>query len=59
MLDFTDNGVTATQAMYDLFCNYAGNETTALELADSPGLINSNHLLSCLRHHQRRSKPGL
>jgi hypothetical protein len=32
--------VTATQAMYDLFCNFSGNETTALELADSPGLIN-------------------
>jgi hypothetical protein len=31
--------LTATQAMYDLFCNYSGNETTALELADSPGLI--------------------
>jgi len=26
--------------MYDLFCNFSGNETTALELADSPGLIN-------------------
>jgi hypothetical protein len=35
------NTVTATQAMYDLFCNFAGNETTALELADSPGLINA------------------
>jgi hypothetical protein len=35
------NNVTATQAMYDLFCNYAGNETTALELADSPGLVNA------------------
>jgi|HubBroStandDraft_3_1064219.scaffolds.fasta_scaffold06997_2 hypothetical protein len=35
------NTVTATQAMYDLFCNYAGNETTALELADSPGLVNA------------------
>jgi hypothetical protein len=32
--------VTATQAMYDLFCNFSGNETTALEVADSPGLIN-------------------
>jgi hypothetical protein len=32
--------VTATQAMYDLFCNFSGNETTALELADAPGLIN-------------------
>jgi Carboxypeptidase regulatory-like domain len=33
--------LTATQAMYDLFCNFAGNETTALELADAPGLINA------------------
>ncbi|MFZ0420539.1 MAG: carboxypeptidase-like regulatory domain-containing protein [Candidatus Sulfotelmatobacter sp.] len=33
--------VTATQAMYDLFCNFSGNETTALELADAPGLINT------------------
>ncbi|MGA9511012.1 MAG: carboxypeptidase-like regulatory domain-containing protein [Candidatus Sulfotelmatobacter sp.] len=28
--------VTATQAMYDLFDCYAGNETTALEVADEP-----------------------
>ncbi|MGA7217509.1 MAG: carboxypeptidase-like regulatory domain-containing protein, partial [Candidatus Sulfotelmatobacter sp.] len=28
--------VTATQAMYDLFDCFAGNETTALELADEP-----------------------
>lgn len=34
--------VTATQAMYDLFCNFSGNETTALELADVPGVINAN-----------------
>jgi hypothetical protein len=27
--------VTATQAMYDLFCNFKGNETTALEVADA------------------------
>jgi len=33
--------VTATQAMYDLFCTFAGNETTALELADVPGVINA------------------
>jgi hypothetical protein len=33
--------VTATQAMYDLFDCFAGNETSALELADAPGLINS------------------
>lgn len=31
--------VTATQAMYDLFCYNAGNETTALEYADVPGII--------------------
>jgi hypothetical protein len=31
--------LTATQAMYDLFCNFSGNETTALEIADAPGLI--------------------
>ncbi|HTC55716.1 MAG TPA: carboxypeptidase-like regulatory domain-containing protein [Candidatus Sulfotelmatobacter sp.] len=31
--------LTATQAMYDLFCNYAGNETTALETADAPGIF--------------------
>jgi hypothetical protein len=36
------NTVTATQAMYDLFCNFSGNETTALELADAPGLINAS-----------------
>ena len=34
--------VTATQAMYDLFCYNTGNETTALEYADVPGLINAN-----------------
>jgi hypothetical protein len=33
--------VTATQAMYDLYDCFAGNETTALELADAPGLINT------------------
>lgn len=32
--------VTATQAMYDLYDCFEGNETTALELADAPGLIN-------------------
>ncbi len=31
--------VTATQAMYDLFACYAGNETTAIEYADVPGLV--------------------
>src|ERR1700691_627036 len=39
--------VTATQAMYDLFCNFSGNETTALELADSPGLITSTCFPAC------------
>jgi hypothetical protein len=34
--------ITATQAMYDLFCNFQGNESSALELADAPGLINAN-----------------
>jgi len=34
--------LTATQAMYDLFCHFQGNETTALELADVPGVINAN-----------------
>ena len=34
--------VTATQAMYDLFACYQGNETTALEIADAPGLITGN-----------------
>jgi len=33
--------VNAVQAMYDLFCYNQGNETTALEYADVPGLINS------------------
>ncbi len=41
------NTVTATQAMYDLFCNFSGNETTALELADSPGLITSTCFPAC------------
>jgi len=34
--------VTATQAMYDLFCYNAGNETTALEYADVPGIVYAN-----------------
>jgi hypothetical protein len=34
--------VTATQAMYDVFCYNQGNETTALEYADVPGLISAN-----------------
>jgi hypothetical protein len=41
------SSVTATQAMYDLFCNFSGNETTALELADSPGLITSTCFPAC------------
>jgi hypothetical protein len=32
---------TPTQAMYDLFDCYQGNETTALELADVPGVTTS------------------
>jgi Carboxypeptidase regulatory-like domain len=36
----TGPNVTATQAMYDLFCYNQGNETTGLEYADVPGLIN-------------------
>lgn len=39
--------VTATQAMYDLFCYNQGNETTALEYADVPGLVNSGCFPSC------------
>ncbi len=38
-LIFPTTLLTATQAMYDLFCNYAGNETTALETADAPGIL--------------------
>lgn len=34
--------LTATQAMYDLFAFNTGNETTALEYADVPGLISAN-----------------
>ena len=34
--------VTATQAMYDLFAFNHGNETTALEFADVPGLVSAN-----------------
>ena len=33
--------VTATQAMYDLFAFNSGNETTALEFADVPGLVSA------------------
>jgi hypothetical protein len=41
--------VTATQAMYDLFSCYAGNETTALETADEPGAngVNSGCFPAC------------
>lgn len=39
--------VTATQAMYDLFCTYAGNETTALEVADVPGLVTASCYPAC------------
>jgi hypothetical protein len=33
--------VTATQAMYDLFAFNGGNETTALEFADVPGMVSA------------------
>jgi len=33
--------VSATQAIYDLFAFYSGNETTALEYADVPGLVSA------------------
>jgi len=33
--------LTATQAIYDLFAFNAGNETTALEYADVPGLVSA------------------
>jgi hypothetical protein len=39
--------VTATQAMYDLFCENTGNETTALEYADVPDLITSTCYPAC------------
>jgi len=39
--------VTATQAMYDLFCNFSGNETTALELADAPGILSFETPTQC------------
>jgi len=39
--------VSATQAMYDLFCYNQGNESTALEFADVPGLINSGCFPAC------------
>jgi hypothetical protein len=41
--------VTATQAMYDLFDCYAGNETTALETTDEPGAngVNSGCFPAC------------
>jgi Carboxypeptidase regulatory-like domain len=39
--------VTATQAMYDLFCENNGNETTALEYADVPELITNTCYPAC------------
>jgi hypothetical protein len=39
--------VTNTQAMYDLFCRNRGNETTALEYADVPGLITASCYPAC------------
>ncbi|HZC24352.1 MAG TPA: hypothetical protein VE866_13500, partial [Candidatus Binatia bacterium] len=35
--------LTATQAIYDLFAYNAGNETTALEYADVPGLVSATN----------------
>src|SRR5579872_5967805 len=35
--------LTATQAIYDLFAFNAGNETTALEYADVPGLVSATN----------------
>jgi len=39
--------VTATQAMYDLFCYNKGIETSALEFADVPGLITGGCFPAC------------
>jgi hypothetical protein len=39
--------VTATQAMYDLFCYNENNETTALETADVPGLVINSCYPAC------------
>lgn len=39
--------VTATQAMYDLFCENKNNETTALEYADVPGLFTNTCYPAC------------
>jgi hypothetical protein len=39
--------LTATQAMYDLFCRNKGNETTALEFADVPGLVTGTCYPAC------------
>jgi hypothetical protein len=43
--------LTAPQAMFDLFCNFKGNETTALELADVPGVIATGCFPSCATIH--------
>ena len=39
--------VTSQQAMYDLFCENSGNETTALQYADVPGVVTSSCYPSC------------
>jgi Carboxypeptidase regulatory-like domain len=39
--------VTSLQAMYDLYCENAGNETTALEYADVPGVVTASCYPSC------------
>src|SRR5712692_608635 len=43
----TISNVTATQAMYDLFSCFQGNETTALELADVPGAVVAGCFPAC------------
>ncbi len=45
--------LTATQAMYDLFAFNAGNETTALEYADVPGLVSANSCYPACASDQR------
>ncbi len=39
--------LSATQAMYDLYCHFSGNETTALEVADAPGLVTNTCFPAC------------
>jgi len=44
---FPGGNVTATQAIYDMFACNAGNETTALEYVDVPGLIHGWPTTNC------------